>query len=305
MTRVLVTGASGFVGRGVVQALRAAGHEVFAASREGRRVEGARGLGMDVTDEGSVRLAVDAARPEAVVHLVGIIAEKGRQTFQAVHVDATRHVLGALPPSTRYVHMSALGARADSASRYSSSKARAEALVRESGLPATIFRPSLIFGPGDDFFGRVLKGLVTAAPIVPQIGDGRFPFRPVSRADVAAAFVGALTRPEAIGQTYTLTGPTEFTFRQLLELELQALGKRKPIVAIPVPLMNLAVPLMQVLPSPPITRDQYAMLLEGNTGDPEPARRTFALPMRELPLDLPAIVRGQPLPEPGTPEVTP
>ena len=293
MSRVLVTGASGFVGRGVVRAIKAAGHDVIAASRSGRDVEGACGLGLDVTDPVSVRQAVLAAHPEAVVHLVGIIAEKGAQTFKRVHVEATRNVLAALAPGTRYLHMSALGADPTSPSRYSSSKARAEALVRASGLPFTIFRPSLIFGPGDDFFGRVLKELVSAAPVVPQIGDGHFPFRPVGLSDVAKAFAGALTRPEAVGQTYALAGPSEYSFRQLLELELSALGKRKPIVPVPIFLMNLAVPLMGLLPRPPITRDQYAMLLEGNTGDPEPARSTFDLPMERLEDRLPEIVRGQ------------
>lgn len=294
--RVVVTGASGFVGRAVVRELRARGHEVLAGSRGGRDVEDAPGVALDVTDASSAKrvfgAAFGGAGPEAVVHLVGIIEQRGAQTFERVHVDGTRNVLAATPAGARYLQMSALGARLDSKSRYSSSKARAEQLVRESGRPATIFRPSLIFGPGDDFFGRVLKNLVSQAPIVPQIGDGHFPFRPVGIGDVAAAFAGALERPETIGQTYQLTGPTEYTFRQLLELELSALGKKKPLVPVPLALMNLAVPLMQILPRPPITTDQYAMLTEGNTADPEPAQSVFDLGMERLEDHLPQIVRG-------------
>ncbi|MEF2278168.1 complex I NDUFA9 subunit family protein [Deinococcus sp. YIM 134068] len=288
--RVLVTGASGFVGRAVVAELIGRGQTVLAASRRGEAVAGAQGMKLDVTDPAAVLRVFGEANPEAVVHLVGIIQEAGEQTFERVHFEGTRNVLAATPRTARYVQMSALGAREDSGSRYSSTKGRAERLVRESGLSSTIFRPSLIFGPGDDFFGRVLRELVSTGPVVPQIGDGQFPFRPVSVEDVARAFAGALSLPEAVGQTYDLTGPEEFTFRQLLEMELAALGKKKPIVPVPLALMNLAVPAMQILPKPPITRDQYAMLKEGNTAPNEPARTVFGLPMLRLQDELPRIV---------------
>ncbi|MGY2893596.1 complex I NDUFA9 subunit family protein [Deinococcus sp. UYEF24] len=293
---ILVTGATGFVGRAVVAKLLAHGHTVFAVSRRGTDVAGAKGIAADITDLGSVQRAFGEAHAhgalEAVVHLVGIITEKGEQTFQAVHVDATRNVLASTPREARYLHMSALGADPASPSGYSRSKGEAEALVRQSGLTWSIFRPSLIFGLGDDFFGSTLKQLVSLPPIVPQIGDGLFPFRPVSIEDVATAFVGALTLPQVAGQTYTLTGPQEYTFRQLLELELIAVGKNKPIVPVPLFLMNLAVPLMGLLPNPPITKDQYLMLKAGNTGDPEPARTTLSLPMNRLEDHLAEIVRA-------------
>lgn len=290
--RVLVSGASGFVGRAVVAELLRQGHTVFAGSRRGEAVGAAQGLKLDVTDAASALRAVQQAQPDAVIHLVGIITQTKDQTFQAAHVEGTRHILAATPRGARYLHMSALGADPASKSRYSATKGEAEALVRASGLNWTIFQPSLIFGPGDDFFGRVLKELVTTAPIVPQIGDGKFPFRPVSIADVAQAFVGALTRPATMGQTYALTGPEEFTFRQLLDEEQRALGQNKPVVPVPLPLMNLAVPLMGVLPKPPITTDQYAMLKAGNTAPNEPARTTFGLPMHRLQDALPGIVKG-------------
>lgn len=288
--KILVTGASGFVGKAIVAELVRRGHTVAAGSRRGEGLPGAPGVTLDVTDPASVLRAVAGAEPDALVHLVGIIAEEGTQTFARVHLEGTRHVLAAAPRPVRYLHMSALGADEASASGYSRSKAQAEALVRGSGLDWTIFRPSLIFGPGDDFFGRVLRDLVSTAPVVPQIGDGKFPFRPVSVEDVALAFAEALERPETVGQTYELTGPQEYTFRELLELELGALGKRKPIVPVPLPLMDLMVPAMGVLPKPPITRDQYAMLKAGNTAPPERARDAFGLPMRRLPDALPGIL---------------
>ena len=290
--KVLITGATGFVGRAVAKEVLAQGHTVFVGSRRGAALPGTVGVPLDVTDPGSVLRAFGHAAPDVVIHLVGIIAEAGAQTFTQVHLEGTRHVLAACGRGTRYVHMSALGAREDSASGYSRSKAQAERLVRESGLAWTIFQPSLIFGPGDDFFGRVLRELVSTAPVVPQIGDGSFPFRPVSVQDVALAFAGALEQPRTVGQTYALTGPEEFTFRRLLELELAALGRHKPIVPVPLALMNLMVPAMQVLPKPPITRDQYAMLKEGNTAPNEPARTAFGLPMHRLEDALPGIVKG-------------
>ncbi|WP_189007785.1 complex I NDUFA9 subunit family protein [Deinococcus malanensis] len=293
MTNVLVTGATGFVGRAVVKELLEREHRVFAGSRQGEAVGGARGLKLDATDLSSVMRAVGEASPEAVIHLVGIIQEQGDQTFARVHVEGTRHVLAATPRGARYLHMSALGAGDIPDSRYSVTKAEAEALVQGSGLNWTIFRPSLIFGVGDDFFGRVLKDLVSAAPVVPQIGDGRFPFRPVSVEDVAQAFVTALDRPETAGHIYPLTGPQEFTFRELLDLELAALGKKKPVVPVPLALMNLGVPLMQMLPSPPITRDQYAMLKAGNTAPNDEARQAFGLPMHRLQDRLGQIVQGR------------
>ncbi|AIZ44816.1 NADH-ubiquinone oxidoreductase [Deinococcus radiopugnans] len=290
--KILVTGGTGFVGQAIVGELVARGHAVWAGSREGKEGGAGQPIRLDVTDPASVLNAVAQTDPDAVVHLVGIIAEKGAQTFQAVHVDGTRHVLAAVPRGARYVHMSALGADVDSASGYSASKGRAETLVRESGLRYTTFEPSLIFGVGDDFFGRVLRELVSAAPIVPQIGDGTFPFRPVSVQDVAQAFAGAAETDTGLNETYALTGPEEYTFRQLLELELDALDKKKPIVPVPIVLMNLAVPLMNLLPNPPITKDQYAMLKEGNTAPNEPARTVFNLPMLKLPDHLPQIVAG-------------
>ena len=305
--RILVTGASGFVGRAVVAELTRRGYEVFAGSRQGRGVGQGIGIRLDVTNEKSVRQAIRDVQPGAVIHLVGIIAEKGKQTFEKVHIEGTRHLVHALrdhdegrlaahegdemerPRPTRYLHMSALGADVLSPSAYSWSKGEAEGLVRLSGLPWTIFRPSLIFGVGDEFFGRVLKGLVSA-PVVPQIGDGQFPFRPVSVEDVALAFAGALEKPETVGQTYALTGPQEFTFRELLDLEQQALGKQKKVVPIPQKLMDLAVPVISKLPAAPITGDQYAMLKAGNTAPNDAARAAFGLPLHRLQDRLPQIL---------------
>ncbi|PYE54491.1 complex I NDUFA9 subunit family protein [Deinococcus yavapaiensis] len=293
--RIFVTGGNGFVGETVTRQLLRDGHDVVVGSRDGESVDGARGVRIDVTDFGSVQRAFGEVQPQGVVHLVGIIAEvkKRGQTFERVHFEGTRNVLAATAPGTRYVHMSALGARPDSKSGYSATKGRAEQIVRGSPLAWTILRPSLIFGPGDDFFGRVLRQLVSQGPVVPVIGDGGFLFRPVSVEDVALAFSRAFSTSASVGHTYDLTGPTEYRFDDLLRLELGALGKRKPLVHVPLALMKLAVPMMQILPAPPITRDQFAMLLEGSTADPTAARTTFDLPMLRLEDALPRILGAQ------------
>lgn len=287
--KILVTGGSGFVAQHLMPYLQAQGHQVWALSRSGNvahacegSIEGITGVKGDVvTAEG-----LDAAMQgmDAVIHLVGIIREKGAVTFEAVHLEGTRQVVAAARANhiKRYIHMSALGAAPEQQSRYFTSKARAEALVKASDLAWTIFRPSLIFGEGDEFFGKVMKQLVTTAPLIPQIGDGHFPFRPIWVGDVALAFTQALSLPEAIHQSYDLVGPKEYTFRQLLQLTRQSMEISKPIMPVPLALMNLAVPLMGILPNPPISLDQYRMLLAGNTASAEPMLATFTLPLRTL-----------------------
>ncbi|MDZ7703542.1 MAG: complex I NDUFA9 subunit family protein [Trueperaceae bacterium] len=289
---VLVTGASGFVGRHLCTYLLHQGHRVIGLARsEGAELPGVEWVRGDVVTGAGLADAMTHA--QAVIHLVGIIREKGKQiTFEQVHVEGTRNVVGAALEADleRFVHMSALGAVEGAKSRYFETKARAETIVRESGLRYTIHRPSLIFGQGDDFFGETLKNLVEAGPVVPQIGDGHFPFRPIWVGDVARAFEQSLTRSAADQRSFDLVGPTEYSFRELLELIRRTLGSRKPIVPVPLPLMRVAVPLLQILPNPPITSDQFEMLLAGNTGDPTEATAAFDLVMAELPEHLPRIL---------------
>jgi uncharacterized protein YbjT (DUF2867 family) len=300
--KVLVTGSTGYVGHYVVKALLEAGHSVVSVSRDAAKSKAASGAKLeifgnveyrmgDVSNGNGLREAMNGV--EAVVHLVGIIAEKGLQTFARVHVDGTRNVLEAAKAAgiKRYVHMSALGASANAVSGYSSSKFQAEELVRASNLDWTIFRPSLVFGVGDDFFGHVLKNLVSQAPIVPQIGDGMFLFRPIWVGDVAQCFVQALAKPDTIGKIFDLVGPKEFTFKELSALMQSVLGIKKPVVAVPMLIMDIMVPLMNIVPAiAPITKDQYAMMKAGNTGNPEIMNQNFQLEQRKLETELPSIL---------------
>jgi uncharacterized protein YbjT (DUF2867 family) len=302
--KITVTGATGYVGHHVIRELLERGHIVTALSRSGVKSSTASGktlatfenvkyIGGDVSTGRNLEQAFAGA--DVVIHLVGIIIEHKDQTFANVHLGGTKNVLEAAKKAgvKRYLHMSALGAAANAVSGYSSSKFMAEELVRASGLEYTIFRPSLIFGEGDDFFGRVLKNLVSSAPIVPQIGDGSFPFRPVWVGDVAKCFAQALDIPSSIGQVFDLVGGQEFSFKELLHLEMNALGVKKPLVPVPVFLMDIAVPLMQILGSlAPITTHQYAMLKAGNTADPSEVNATFKLENRSLETELPKLLKS-------------
>jgi len=289
---VLVTGASGFIGRHVCGRLLAAGKRVTGLTRraDAGLVPGVeKAVGDVVTGAG-----LDAACTgvSAVVHLVGIIREQGSATFDKVHVSGARNVLQAAAAAgvPRFVHMSALGAGPESGSAYHASKADAEALVREADCAWTIMRPSLVFGPGDDFFGGTLKELVTRPPVVPVVGSGKYPFRPVAVSDVADAFARAAGLPDTAGATFELAGPREYTLRELLLLVRDTLGLKKPLVNIPLPLMWLGVNLFRLLPDPPVTRDEFLMLLAGNTADPGPAGEAFHLKLEPLEEHLPEIL---------------
>lgn len=273
--RVLVVGGTGFVGRHLVALLLQRGHTPLVLSRTSRHLPpGAVYLLGDIT-----RQVPDLEGVEAAIYLAGIIRERG-QTFRQVHVEGVRNLLQGLQRAgvNRVLHMSALGARRGTGSRYYETKAEAEELVRGSGLSYAIFRPSLIFGPGDEFFGQVLRGLICGPlPFVPLIGDGRFPFRPVYVGDVAGVFAQALER--GLEGTFDLVGPKEYTFRELLELCLGVLGRKKPFLSVPLWLTDLAVPLLSRLPFAPLTQDQYLMLKEGNTAPfPEALRELLPAP---------------------------
>lgn len=269
--KIFLSGGTGFVGGHLRKALLAKGHTI-------RLLVHRRGDGFE---PGVEQVAGDVTRPEtfsagmagcdATINLVGIIREfPGRGvTFERLHVEATRNVLAAAREAgvRRHLQMSALGARPHATSRYHQSKYRAEELVRASGLDATIFRPSIVFGPKDDFVNK-LAGYIRSYPAVPVIGDGKYRLQPISADDVARCFAMALEMPETIGQTYELCGPDRLPYNELLDTIGRVLGKSR-VAKIPNPLgiMKLVVPLFQGLPFFPITMDQLLMLVEENICD--------------------------------------
>ena len=280
--KVFVTGGSGFVGTEVIRQLLAAGHEVRALVHSRPAT---------VTEAGLEFWPGDATRPEtlsgamagceAVIHLIGIIREfpDKQITFQRLHIDATRNIFTAAKEQgiRRYLHMSSNGTRKDGVAEYHKSKWAAEELVRNSGLDATIFRPSVMFGPGDAFV-NMLAAIIRRTPIMPVIGDGEYQLAPVAVGNVATGFVHALTQPESIGELYHCCGPQAFTYNQLLDEIARALG-RSGITRIhqPIVMMRSLSALLEGMSFFPITSGQLTMLLEGNVCDPQPWAQAFAI----------------------------
>lgn len=284
MARVFLTGATGFVGRAVIHALRAEGHTVRCLVRRGSERD-LRGLGAIERVEGDVLvrrgLADDLAGCSAVIHLVGIIRERpaAGATFERVHVEGTRNMLQAAAEAgvRRFVHMSALGTRPGARARYHQTKWAAEEAVRTSGLAWTIFRPSIIYGRGDGFV-TLLAGLVRRLPVVPVIGTGQARLQPVPVEQVAEAFARSVTMTATEKQTYEVVGPDAVTLLQLIDLIGAALGRRGVrTVRIPVRLVRPLARAFQWLPGFPITPDQLLMLEEDNVGDGSAFYRTFGL----------------------------
>ncbi|QQE76766.1 complex I NDUFA9 subunit family protein [Alicyclobacillus sp. SO9] len=271
---VFVTGGTGYVGNRIVDSLLHDGHQVTLLQRPGTT----RPTPYDVKIVhgdlfSSQTLTRGLAGADAVVHLVGIIRERKRQgiTMQRIHVEGTKRIVEAATASNvpRILHMSALGARLNAVSAYHKSKWEAEGIVRTSGLQYTIFRPSVVYGkggPGPEFLGQ-LTDLVRSAPVTPVIGDGHFLLQPISVETVAAAFVNALDRPEAIGKTYELGGHDTVSYRKILELIASRQNKSLRAVRIPVWMMKALVNAFGRFPWFPLTKDQLTMLLEGNVCD--------------------------------------
>ena len=265
---VLVLGGSGFVGGHVVPKLVAAGHRVVVPTR---RRDRARELFLlptctiveaDVHDRAS--LAKLARGTDAVVNLVGILHERGRETFARAHVDLVLNAIAACGEAgvRRLVHMSALNAAPDGPSRYQRSKGEAEALVTDSGLDWTIFRPSVIFGRGDSFLS-MFATLVRLAPVV-ALASANARFQPVWIGDVAHCFAKAVDDPATIGQRYDLCGPTVYALRELVAKVGEITGYARPIVALGPGLASLQARVLEMLPGPLMTRDNLASMTQDN-----------------------------------------
>ncbi len=282
MARVAITGGTGFVGRHIVRALRARGHTVRALVRDPAHLP----FSADAVELVSGTLADPAALDrlvagaDALVHLVGIIAETRDATFQDIHVEGARRVAAAAARGgvRRVVHMSALGARPDpAATPYHRSKARGEGAVREAGLPCVILRPAVIVGPESAPLA-ILVRLHRLLPAVPVFGAGDFPMQPVWIGDVATAFVRAAEGGAPPG-THELGGPGVVTYREFVRAVGRAAGHPRPTVRVPLALVRVAAAAFDVLPAAiaPITTHQLQMLVEGSATSDNAMERVFGV----------------------------
>ena len=275
---VTVFGGSGFVGRHVVRALAQRGYRVRVAVRRpdlAGHLQPAGEVGQihavqaNVRNRASIERA--AAGAWAVINLVAILYESGRQRFAAVHEQGARAVAeaAAAAGARHFVHMSAIGADPDSNSAYARTKAAGEAAVKAAFPGAVIIRPSFIFGPEDEFFNR-FAAMARVSPVLPLVGANSR-FQPVFVGDVAEAFLAALEGRAKPGQVYELGGPDVATFRELMEKMLAVTGRRRWIVSIPFLVAKFQAIFLQLLPKPPLTVDQVRQLARDNIVSDEAA----------------------------------
>lgn len=287
MKQVTVFGGSGFVGRHVVSRLAAKGIVVRVAVRDVAAASFVKPMGdvgqvtpvrANITDEAAVAAAV--AGSDAVVNLVGILYSRGKQRFDAIHRDGAARIarLSRDAGVKRLVQMSALGASATSPSQYGGSKAAGEEATREAFDGVTVIRPSVIFGPDDDFFNQ-FAALARLSPVLPVFGcpfpafrngtidlygDGGTRFQPVYVGDVADAIVACLEDGDTAGQTYELGGPSVYSFKQLMELVLRATDRKCLLLPVPFWVASIKAFFLELLPKPLLTRDQVTLLKTDN-----------------------------------------
>jgi NADH dehydrogenase len=270
---ILVTGASGYVGSHIVKQLAQTGKPIRALVRN-------RGLAMkEARLEGFAVewFEADVTRPEtlgptmagatAVIHTVAIAIEKGGRTYEKVNYQGTVSVVEAAKAAgvRRFINISQLGADSRLPYRFLASKGRAQEYVAASGLEWTAFRPSVIWGPEDEFANTFAR-LVPFSPLVyPIVGDENAKFQPVWVEDVADCVVKALDNPNTVGKEYELGGPEVLTLEEIERRTLKAVGARRLMVRFPMPLLRMVVSLMEaLLPAPPVTHSLLELLAVSN-----------------------------------------
>jgi NADH dehydrogenase len=270
--QITIFGGSGFIGRHVVRRLAKTGATIRIPTRDPEKallLKPMGDVGQIVPFHCSTRsdaMVNDAiGNSDTVINLLGILYEKSRDSFQCVHVETAARIarLAKEQGAKRLIHMSALGSGASSAARYAQSKFAGEQAVRTFFAASTIFRPSIVFGPEDNFF-NMFASLARFSPVLPLIGGGTTKFQPIYVGDVAQAVVQALTLPQASGATYELGGPQIYTFRELLELMLAETGRKRCLMNVPWGIAKLNAAFLELMPKPLLTRDQVELLKSDN-----------------------------------------
>lgn len=269
---VTIIGGSGFIGRHIVRALAKRGYRLRVACRRPDLAGHVQPLGTpgqvmpvqaNVRYPASLAAVCDGAY--TVINLTGVLASSGAQSFDAIHVfgaEASAKVAKTAKAKV-FIQMSALGADASSASEYARTKAAGEARARAAFPGATILRPSIVFGPEDNFFNQFAR-LSRLAPALPLIGGGKTRFTPLFVGDLAEAVAILVDGGQADGRTLELGGPEVFTFKQLMEFTLHTIGRRRLLVPVPWTIAKIMGTVMGYLPGAPLTADQVELLKTDN-----------------------------------------
>jgi uncharacterized protein YbjT (DUF2867 family) len=277
---VTIYGGSGFIGRHLVGAIAKTGARMRVAVRRPElagHLQPLGGVGQINAVQANVRypdsLLAAARGADAVVNLVGILFPTGKQTFEAVQDEGAAHVAEAARAEgvRTMVHISAIGANEHSRSAYARSKAEGEAAVRKVFPDAVILRPSVVFGPEDEFFNR-FAALARLFPALPLIGGGKTKFQPVFVGDVVKTVLAGLTGKAHAGAPYELGGPEVLTLKQVMERVLAYSMRKRLLVPLPFWLAKFQAAFLQLLPTPPLTIDQVRLLENDNVVSEEAKR---------------------------------
>jgi NADH dehydrogenase len=270
---VLVTGGSGFVGSHVVRRLidlqmpvRVLVYNRRRAEKEGRL----KGLPVELVQGDILRAATLKAAMEgiaAIIHTAAIAVEAGDRTYETINYEGTVHVVDTARAAgiKRFINLSQLGADPDLPYRFLASKGKAQAYVAKSGLEWTAFRPSVIWGPEDEFANTFARLAPLSPFIFPIIGSGKAAFQPIWVEDVVTCIIKALAEPSTVGKEYELGGPEVLTIEQIEQRTLQAIKAERKLVRVPLPVIRGLVALMEIfLVSPPVTRGLLELLAVNN-----------------------------------------
>ena len=293
VSRVTVFGGTGFVGRRVARHLRGCGATVRIASRHPRRAEGdgLEQIAADAHDERSVEAAVAAA--DGVVNAISLYVEHGADTFHSVHVEAAARIARAArrAGTKRFVHLSGLGADAGSPSPYIRSRGEGEAAVQSAFPGAVIVRPAVMFAP-DDAFLTTIVGLLRSLPAYPMFGDGRTRLQPAYADDVAAAIAQIVRQSKKPSPIYELAGPRVYSYEELLRTIARSAGLRPVLVRMPFAFWNAAAGLAEMLPQPPLTRNQVELMqIDTTAAENRPGFLALGISPRSLEEELEAMLK--------------
>lgn len=266
LSTVTVFGGTGFLGHEIVEALIKNGWHVRVAARRSREIgpnePHVESIEADIRDRKAVARALEGA--EAVVNAVSLYTEHRRLGFEDIHVDGARILAQEAEKAKvpRLIHISGIGVDSGHPSKYVRARTRGEEVVRQAAPGTTLLRPSVLFGPGDDFLSTL--DLITRLPVVPLFGRGQTLLQPVHVDDVARAVAVCLRRPDTLGQTYELGGASRHSYREIVAQVLASRERKRPLLPVPFAIWQLLALLTQWLPGAPLTRDQVLLMASDN-----------------------------------------